>query len=106
MPKYLITGGYTQAGIKGVLGEGGSSRRAAVEKLAQSVGGRVESFYYGFGNDDFYVIVELPGNEAAAAVAMTIGASGAVSARTIVLIEPEAIDQASKLSPSYRAPGS
>ena len=105
MPKYLITGSYTQAGIKGVLGEGGSSRRAAVEKTAESVGGTVESFYYGFGGDDFFVTVDLPSNEAAAAVAMTVAASGAVSPRTIVLLTPEDVDAATKLSPSYRAPG-
>ena len=105
MPKYLITGSYTQAGIKGVLGEGGSSRRAAVEKLAESVGGTVESFYYGFGGDDYFVTVDLPSNEAAAAVAMTVAASGAVSPRTIVLLTPEDVDAATKLSPSYRAPG-
>ena len=105
MPKYLITGSYTQAGIKGVLGEGGSSRRAAVEKLAESVGGKVESFYYGFGGDDYFITVDLPGNEAAAAVSMTVAASGAVSPRTIVLLTPEDVDAATKLSPSYRAPG-
>jgi uncharacterized protein with GYD domain len=106
MPKYLVTGSYTQAGIKGVLAEGGSGRRAAVEKLATSVGGSVESFYYGFGGDDFYITVDLPGHEAAAAVAMTVAASGAVTPRTVVLLTPEEVDAATKLSPTYRAPGS
>jgi uncharacterized protein with GYD domain len=105
MSKYFVTGSYTQAGIKGVLGEGGSSRRAAVDKLATSVGGTVEAFYFGFGGDDFYITVDLPGNEAAAAVAMTIAASGAVNARTVVLLTPEEVDAATKLSPSYRPPG-
>jgi uncharacterized protein with GYD domain len=105
MPKYLVTGSYTQAGIKGVLAEGGSGRRAAVEKLATSVGGSVESFYYGFGGDDFYITVNLPSLEAAAAVAMTVAASGAVTPRTVVLLTPEEVDAATKLSPSYRAPG-
>jgi uncharacterized protein with GYD domain len=105
MPKYFITGSYTQAGIKGVIGEGGTSRRAAVEKLATSVGGKVESFYFGFGGDDFFITADLPSNEAAAAVAMTVAASGAASPRTIVLMTPEEVDAATKLSPSYRAPG-
>ena len=105
MPKYLITGGYTQAGIKGVLGEGGSARRAAVENVATSVGGTVEAFYFAFGGDDFYVTVDLPNNEAAAAVAMTVAASGAVTPRTVVLLTPEEVDGARQLSPNYRAPG-
>ena len=105
MPKYLITGSYTQVGIKGVLGEGGSGRRDAVEKLATSVGGNLESFYFGFGSDDFYVTVDGPSNEAAAAVAMTVAAAGGATARTVVLLTPEEVDKATKLSPSYRAPG-
>lgn len=79
MPKYLISGSYTVAGIKGVLSEGGSSRRDAVAKLAASVGGKLESFSFGFGGDDFHVIVDLPSHEAAAAVAMTVGAAGGAS---------------------------
>lgn len=106
MPKYLITGSYTQTGIKGVMGEGGSKRVTAVEQLAASVGGTVESFYFGFGGDDFYVTVDLPNNEVASAVAMTVAASGAVSARTVVLLTPAEVDAAAKLTPQYRAPGS
>jgi hypothetical protein len=49
--------------------------------------------------------VDLPGNEAAAAVAMTVAASGAATPRTTVLLTPEEVDAATKLSPTYRAPG-
>ncbi len=105
MPKYFITGTYSASGIKGVLAEGGTGRRAAVEKLASSVGGSLEAFYFGFGSDDFYVTVDLPSNEAAAAVSMIVGAAGGASSRTVVLLTPEQVDAATKLSPSYRAPG-
>jgi uncharacterized protein with GYD domain len=105
MPKYLISGNYTRTGIQGVLAEGGSGRRDAVEKLASSLGGSLESFYFAFGGDDFHVTVDLPSNEAAASVAMTIAAAGSVSARTVVLLTPEEVDAATKISPSYRAPG-
>ncbi len=105
MPKYFFTGSYTAAGVKGVLADGGTVRRAAVEKLASSVGGRLESFYFGFGGDDFYITVDLPGNEAAAAVSLTVGASGTSNVRTVVLLTPEQVDAATKLSPDYRPPG-
>lgn len=85
--------------------EGGSGRRDAVAKLVSSVGGKLEAFYFAFGSDDFYVIVDAPSNEAAAAVAMTVAAAGAASPRTTVLLSPEEVDAATKLSPSYRAPG-
>jgi len=105
MPKYLITGSYSPSGIKGVLAEGGSARRAAIEKLASSVGGKLDSFYFGFGSDDFYVSLDLPGNEAAAAASLIVGAAGGASSRVVVLLTPEQVDAAVKLSPSYRAPG-
>ena len=106
MPRYLISGSYTINGIGGVMREGGTGRRDAVAKLAASVGGRLESFDFAFGSDDFYVTVDMPSNEAAAAVAMSVAASGAASPKTTVLLTPEEVDAATKLSPTYRAPGS
>lgn len=106
MAKYLITGSYTQAGINGVLKDGGTGRVRAVEALVASVGGSLESFYFAFGSNDFYVTVDLPaGNTAAAGVAATVGASGAVSVETVVLLTPEEMDEAVKVHPDYRAPG-
>ena len=105
MAKYLFHGSYTQAGIQGVLKDGGTGRRNAVDALAKSVGGSVESMYFGFGKDDFYVIADLPNHASAAALAATTGASGAVSIQTVVLLTVEDIDAAVKLHPSYRAPG-
>jgi len=105
MPKYLITGSYTAEGAKGVLKEGGSGRREATAKLVASLGGTVEAYYFAFGSEDFYLIAEMPGNAAAAAGALTAAASGAVGTRTIVLMTPEEVDAATKLSPSYRPPG-
>jgi uncharacterized protein with GYD domain len=103
--KYMIQANYVGEGIKGLLKEGGSSRRDAVDKLLASVGGKVESFYYAFGDVDAYVIVEVPDNVTAAAVALTVGASGAVTLKTTVLMTPADVDQAIKKSPAYRAPG-
>ena len=77
MPKYLITGSYTSEGAKGVLAKGGSDRRAAVEKLAESVGGTVDAFYFAFGGDDIVTIIDAPDNEAVAAVSMTVAMTSA-----------------------------
>jgi len=103
--KFLLCASYTVEGIKGVLKEGGTSRRAAAQKAVESVGGRLEAFYYAFGKDDAYVIVDVADNASAAALSMTIGATGAVRVRTIALVTPEEIDKAAKASVSYRAPG-
>ena len=106
MPKYLIEASYTLDGVKGVQSAGGSSRRDAVAKVAESVGGSLESFYFGFGDADAYVTVDLPDNEAATAVALTVNAAGGARVKTTVLVTPEEVDAAAKRSVDYRPPGS
>jgi uncharacterized protein with GYD domain len=105
MPKYLIQASYTRQGVEGIRSKGGTSRRDAVADTAGSLGGKLESFYFGFGDHDAYVIVDLPDNEAAAAVALSVNASGGATVETIVLLTPEQVDDAAKRSVDYRAPG-
>jgi uncharacterized protein with GYD domain len=105
MPKYLITASYSPEGARGLLKEGGTSRRSAIGKLVGDAGGSVECFYYAFGSDDVYVIIELPDSATVAALALTLSASGAVAVRTTVLLTPEEIDQAAGKTVDYRPPG-
>jgi uncharacterized protein with GYD domain len=105
MPKYLIEASYTLDGIKGVQSKGGTARRDAVAALAESAGGSLESFHFGFGKSDAIVIVDLPDNESATAVALSVNASGGATIRTTVLLTPEEVDAAAKRSVDYRAPG-
>ncbi len=105
MPKYLLQVNYVGEGIKGLLKEGGSSRKAAAEALAKSLGGSLEVMYFAFGDYDVYAIADLPDHHAAAALALTLGASGRTTCKTVVLMTPEDLDAAAKLSPVYRAPG-
>ena len=106
MPKYLLKASYSHDGEKGILREGGTARMVATEAIIKRVGGRMIDFHFALGGFDVFVIVELPSNAAAVAVAATIGSSGAVdSFETIALMSPDEIDAAAKLSPMYRAPG-
>ncbi len=105
MPKYLVQGSYTEQGLKGLLKDGGSKRREEVERVAKGMGGRMEAFYYAFGSDDFFIILDLPSNVDAAAVAMVANASGTVKSRMTVLIAPEEVDQATKKQVSFHPPG-
>jgi uncharacterized protein with GYD domain len=105
MPKFLIEAMYSPEGVKGIQKDGGSSRRDAVAQVAESVGGKLESFHFGFGERDAYVIVDLPDNQSAAAVALTVNASGRAAAKTTVLLTPEEVDAAAKASVDYRPPG-
>lgn len=106
MPKYLYHGTYVGDGVKGLIKDGGSGRAAAVREAAESIGGSLESFYFSFGKDDFHVIVDLPDNVSAAAMALTVAGSGRVSLDTTVLLTPEEVDAAVRKHPGYTPPGS
>lgn len=105
MPKYLVQGNYLDEGVKGLLREGGSSRRAVIEKLFESVGGKVEALYYAFGDTDIFVIADVPENVGMATLSLTVNATGLVTAKSTVLLTAEEIDDAAKMTVTYRPPG-
>jgi uncharacterized protein with GYD domain len=105
MPKYLWKASYNAAGARGVAQEGGSSRVAAVKKATESVGGTLDAFYFAFGGADAYVIADLPDNETATAVALTVNGSDRASVETIVLLTPEQVDAATKKNVDFRPAG-
>ena len=105
MPKYLVQANYVDKGLKGLFKEGGSSRRAAIGKMFESVSGKVEAFYYAFGGTDVFIIADMPDNVSAAALSLAVNASGAATSKVTVLLTVEEIDAATKKTVSYRAPG-
>ncbi len=105
MPKYLIQGSYSVDGIKGVLKEGGTGRKAAVESAVKALGGKLEAFYFTFGDDDVVAIVDGPDNVTAAAFSMGVAGTGTVRTKTTVILTPEEIDQAAKKTLSFRPAG-
>ena len=105
MPKFMIKASYNTDGAKGLIKEGGSARRAVVQKLVESLGGKVEAFYFAYGEDDAYIITDMPDAATGIAISLTVNASGAVRLSTIPLITPEELDAASKKTVNYRAPG-
>ncbi|WP_426502521.1 GYD domain-containing protein [Dactylosporangium sp. McL0621] len=105
MPRFLMEATYTLEGLRGLMQDGGSSRVDAARKMAESVGGHLESFDFTFGEQDTLVICELPDNKAAAAVAFAIGASGGATIKTVALLSPTEVDQAVRQAVDYRAPG-
>ena len=49
MPKYMTRVSFTTEGVKGLQKEKPTQRRAAVAKLLESAGGKLETFYFAFG---------------------------------------------------------
>lgn len=107
MGKYLFIGSYTAEGARGLLKEGGTARRAETERLVMGLGGTLEAYYFAFGEDDFYILADLPDNVSAAGGPLIAGATGSVRVRTVVLLTPEEADavKAKAADVSFRAAG-
>ena len=105
MAKFLINGSYTAEGAKGLMKEGGTARRAAVQKALDGLGGKIESIYYTFGSSDVIVICDIPDTTSALALSLAVNASGAVRISTTPLITVEEVDAACKKTTAYRPAG-
>jgi uncharacterized protein with GYD domain len=103
--KYLIKASYNSEGAKGLLKAGGTTRKQAVEKMMNDMGGKLESFYFAFGEQDVYAIGEIPDTATAVAISLSINASGLVTVSLTVLVDPEDVDKAKGISVNYRSPG-
>lgn len=105
MPKYLYHGSYTEEGLKGLIKDGGTKRREAVKQATESLGGKLEAFYYAFGDKDFYFIADTPDAVSSLTASILANASGTVKVKITVLITPEEVDEAVKKTLDWRPPG-
>jgi uncharacterized protein with GYD domain len=105
MPKYLVKASLSREALQGTLKEGGTKRREVVANLARSIGGTLEAFYYAFGEDDIYAIVDAPDNVSAATASVTVASAGVGRVATTVLITPEEMDQVAQRHAEFRPPG-
>lgn len=105
MPKFLLEVRYTREGLQGVVAKGGTARVEAATAAVESAGGKLEAFYFAFGENDVYVTADMPDNAAAAAVALAVGAGGGATVMTVPLLTPEEVDRATKAKVDYRPPG-
>jgi uncharacterized protein with GYD domain len=91
-------------GLEGLLRDGCTKRRQIVQRLVESLGGRLELFDYALGNDDAFIVAQLPSAVSAITVSMVINAGGGASVKTSVLISPEEVDQAAAKRGDYKPP--
>lgn len=105
MPKMMVKASYNVEGTRGLMKEGGSGRRAAIKKLVEGLGGKMEAFYFAYGDADAFVIIDMPDATVGLALSMAVNASGAVRVTSVPLITPEEMDAACQKSVAYRAPG-
>ena len=107
MPLYLARFNYSTDAMKALINQP-QDRSAAAREMADSLGGKLLGFWYAFGEFDGVFLMEAPDNASAAAVAMAVGASGALSEiETTVLIDMDEAQDAMRkaAAATYRPPG-
>ncbi len=105
MPKFLVQGRYTAAGLNGLLKEKASGRKAAVQAAVKSVKGKMDCLYFGSAGTDVVMIIDVPDSAAAAALSVTVGASGSIDLKVTPLLTVDELDSALAVATKYRAPG-
>ena len=108
MPLYLGRFSYTSDAMKALMDQP-QDRSAAAREVAESLGGKLLGFWYAFGEFDGVFLLEAPDNASAAALAMAVGAGGALSEveTTVLLDMDEAQDAMRKAAAAtYRPPSS
>ncbi len=105
MAKFLLQATYTADGARGLKKEGGSARKAAVDKAIGGMGGKLESFYYALGETDAFLVVDVPDAVTAVAISLAVNVTGAVRTSLTPLLTAEEMDAACKKTVAYRAPG-
>jgi len=105
MPKFLIKGSYTAEGMRGLQKDKASGREKEMAAACAAVGGKLDAMYYALGDDDVFVVVDVPSHVHAAAGCVAAGASGMVSTRTVSLLTVAEMDQALSQGTNYRPPG-
>lgn len=106
MPLYLGRFSYTQQAIKAMVDQP-QDRATAAAEVAESLGGKLIGFWFAFGEYDGVYLMEAPDNATAAALAMAVGGSGALSkVETTVLLDTNEAQEAMRkaASATYRPP--
>ncbi len=105
MPKYLYHGSYTDDGLKGLIKDGGTKRMEVAKKAIESLGGKMEAYYFAFGSNDFFLIAEVVDNVNAVTGSLVANASGTIKVSITPLITPEEVDLAVKKTVDWSPPG-
>ncbi|MDQ3127863.1 MAG: GYD domain-containing protein [Chloroflexota bacterium] len=77
MPRFITFFSYTGASAKAMI-DRPSDRSAAGKALVESLGGTQEAFYWMTGEHDGFLISNLPDGVTGAALAVAVGAAGAI----------------------------
>jgi uncharacterized protein with GYD domain len=103
MAKYAIFFTLTADTIARFI-ERPSDRAAAARKLLETSGGKLDGYYFMFGQDDGMVLIDVPDSTSAAAISLAASSTGAFGhLRTHELIPAENISEVLEKAKAGRA---
>ncbi len=89
MPSYMLQVSYSAEALASMI-KRPQNRGEAVRKPIEKLGGKINSFWFTFGDYDIVAIIEMPNNVSAAAFALAVGAGGACkNVKTTPLLSAE-----------------
>ncbi len=105
MPLYFGRFSYSTDAIKAMVSSP-QDRSAAAREVGESLGGKLLGFWFTFGEYDGAFLADMPDNASAAALAMAVGATGAVHIETTVLMDMDEAQDAMRkaAAATYRPP--
>ncbi len=105
MPTYLVQASYRPEALRALIKKP-EDRSEVVRKAIEKLGGKLIGLWLSFGDQDIVSIMEFPNNVSAAALALAIGAGGALkdSKTTPLLSVEEGLAAMRKASTSGYSP--
>ena len=93
MAYYLVQVAYSEASAKAMIANP-QPREDVIRKTCESLGGKLHSFFFAFGEYDVVLIAEAPDNKTAASLALAVGATGSVSkyVTTVLMTSAEGVE--------------
>ncbi len=98
MSIFMVQASYSTAATSAMI-KNPQDRGAAIKPIIEKMGGKLLGAWLSFGDYDIVVIAEVPDNVGAAALALAVGATGAMSAyRTTPLMTTDESMKAMKMA--------
>jgi uncharacterized protein with GYD domain len=102
--RYLVRAELTPEGIKNLQKQPPTALKAGVAKFVESVGGKLEFWFFDYGESTAYSVIDYPDEVAAATAQLSTNAAGFARVRIRPLLSAEEMDKAVAKMPPVRVP--
>ena len=105
MARYITLARYTPEGAKAVLKESATAREAAIRRLFEASGGKLEAMYWMSGKYNVVTIGDISDDATGAVLQLAVQSAGfAGEFETIPLLSADDVDKARAKATYYKPP--